>query len=214
MTQNDQLGEFAKRNQEVREQKIDDILDLISTGCAVKLHVEYDVFLTEDYTPRVPTEKLRARLDDQRQTIPVGLLDEWKVETARLRLKVEELQADNAEVGDKNDRLWEKTENHQVMYDELVNLRAENKLLTEQVEQYEKPAEQKYAKRLTNEQVWQIRRFIKMGRENSWIAMHLEMKVAVINKVRKGYTYAEVPPEPERKPVSVVAGKGEMSNEN
>ena len=66
---------------------------------------------------------------------------------------------------------------------------------------------------LTNEQVWAIRRFVKMNRLNSWISMHLSIPIQTINKVRNNQTYTGVPSEPTRKPVTVKAGKGEVSND-
>ena len=65
----------------------------------------------------------------------------------------------------------------------------------------------------TREEVWAIRRYVAMERGDAWIAKQLNLpNPQAVYKIRRGLSYANVPAEPKRKPVTVVAGKGEVSN--
>ena len=62
-----------------------------------------------------------------------------------------------------------------------------------------------YAKKLTEQQVWAIRRWAREGKSNSWISHEGSHLISTVSKVLRGETYATVPMEP---PVKVRAGHG------
>ena len=66
----------------------------------------------------------------------------------------------------------------------------------------------KYRQRMTDEEVWQIRRFIKAGRSNVWIAKQTGLKASALGKIRRGETYADIAAEPKGSPICLHVGWG------
>ena len=61
---------------------------------------------------------------------------------------------------------------------------------------------------LTEEEVWQIRRFIKAGRSDVWIERQTQLPSQTTSKIRHGRSYTNVRPEPKGQPVCLRVGWG------
>ena len=66
----------------------------------------------------------------------------------------------------------------------------------------------KYRTKLTDEEVWRVRRLIGNGRSDIWIQRQIGIPAITVNKIRHGKTYTSVPEEPPHKPTKVHAGYG------
>jgi len=65
--------------------------------------------------------------------------------------------------------------------------------------------------RLTQEVVWRIRRLVKIGRSDTWIANALNLSSTVINRIRHNKSYKHIPIEPaNKKPLVIHPGYGEV----
>ena len=64
---------------------------------------------------------------------------------------------------------------------------------------------------LTVPEVWQLRRYLKSGRRNTWIEKKMGMSSAAVSQAKGGRTYKKVPKEPGHKSVKVHAGEGVIS---
>ncbi|RLC12028.1 MAG: hypothetical protein DRI24_17935 [Deltaproteobacteria bacterium] len=59
---------------------------------------------------------------------------------------------------------------------------------------------------LSDEEVWQLRRFFKRGRKDVWIIDRTGLPATTVNKVRHNQSYASVPAEPESAPICLHVG--------
>jgi len=80
---------------------------------------------------------------------------------------------------------------------------------TELRKQLEEPVKiKKRGPNLTKEQVWQIRRFVDMGRVTAWISNHMKISSSTVERVKNNKSYNHIPPEPKPRPMVVKPGLG------
>ena len=105
--------------------------------------------------------------------------------------------------------------------DKLANVKADpeltvkdvNYVLDLQLDSDEKPRLTVRSQRtkncsLTTAEVWQVRRYLKSGRRNTWIEKKMGMSSAAVSQIKSGKSYKKVPKEPRPKPTTVHAGEG------
>jgi len=64
--------------------------------------------------------------------------------------------------------------------------------------------------RLIEQEVWRVRRLIKIGRTDRWISEQMDIAYNVVNRIRNELSYKSVPEEEQRKPVLIRVGHGEL----
>lgn len=70
----------------------------------------------------------------------------------------------------------------------------------------------KSAPKLPDEKVWLVRRLAERGWKTKRIAKHTKIRHQTVYKILSGANYGSVPPEPPRKPITIKAGKGVITN--
>lgn len=196
-----------------RSNNIDHLLTVIASGLPMKINLEIDV-------------ELEAKEVDARATETTGIS---RSVHGKLQADYQQLKYDFQKM--KSDLTYA-VDDHGVMKADkrkvkslLVIAEADNKWLRSEIlklnpkwdgeakenkKEEKKPVKKRRAK-LLDEEVWRIRRFIKMGRKNIWIERHMGLPSSLISNIKSNKAYASVPPEPKKKPTLVRAGEGVLN---
>jgi len=147
-------------------------------------------------------EARRKELQDANTQLSAKLVEDAKTYD-QLRASFQQKQADlenvMADAQHWKDRCTE-------LQEKLGTLRKERDELLDAATKPEK--KRKYRKKLTDEEVWRVRRLIKNGRSDIWIQRQVGIPNLIVNRIRHGKNYTAVPEEPPHPPTKVHAGHG------
>ncbi len=191
---------MTKTNTSYRDQTLKNLNALLDSGIDVTLDIRatINVPARTHYQPSLP---------DNRKAEAEVVID-LAQKLARAKAVIKLVDKNCAELFEENARL-------QSDIDDLLEKSASPDDKPEpEPDLTPKGAKRKYRPKLTQEQVWAIRRYHKMGRLNIWIARHMKLSASTVWKVVRNQSFIYIPPEPPRKPIKVHVGEGVVENGN